>query len=706
MEILAILKVLQPARSTLGKNRNWGASFVALMILPTGAIAAQDEKQYANAKTEEVIVTSEIIDRPLSASGHSVEIFDENTLRSQGALLTLRDILDVSPNLSLVTGTGKAPTVRGVDGTGAAENAIAFFAGSRARLSWQIDDRPASYNEIVFGDLGIFDVERVEVLRGAQSSLVGRNAIAGTVVVKTKDPGFDFDAAAQLASGNYQQERTSGMINLPLLEDKLAFRFAADMYQRNSAVEYEAYEGVDNPEQMKALSLRGKILYQPNKNTDTRLLFTVSHTEFEGPQGEIIVRPFADRVSNAPAQPVHKPATTSIIGNLALPLTDKLDFQLITSATDFDFERKSTTSAGTIDTQEHMLEPRLLYEADSGATAVAGIYYYHARQDEQIALGPMSLSFDDSSDTLAAYTEGLIPLTSSLDLSVGLRYEQEDRQRNGGDADGAFVQIAADESYDAFLPKAGINWKPKENLSFGAQISRGYNSGGSGVAFVFPIVNFEYDEETVWTGELFGRQEFMDGKLQTRQNIFTSSYEDMQLPFDLTPENSRDESFVIRNADKVNTIGAELGLNVLVSDNLNLFGNIGLLETEVTDFPDSGIEENELLTAPNFTANTGATWVYAGLTASMVVRYSDAYFTDVNNRPRGKTDPYVIADAQLGYDFGRVRIFATAKNMFDEEKPVARYPGINPENQQPDEAFDTAVMLQPRTYLVSLLLSY
>lgn len=691
----------------MGKNSNRNVSFTLLITALASATVAYAQEQDTSSKIEEVIVTSEMIDRSLSRSGLSVDIFDEDTLRNQGVLTTLRDILDSSTNLSMMTGTGKAPTVRGIDGTGASENAIAFFSGSRARLSWQIDGRPASYNEIVFGDMGIYDVERIEVLRGAQSSLIGPNAIAGSMVVKTKDPVFDFEGSAQLAGGNFDQRRSSGMLNFPIVDEKLAFRIAADIYQRDNATEYEPYEGVDKPEQMEAIAVRAKALFQPTGDKDTRLLMTLSHTKYEGPQGEIIVRPFEDRVSNAPNQPVHKPTTTSLIGDFAMPLSDSMKFEVISSITDMEFVRESTSSAGRIETTEKTFEPRLRYSNDNGTSAVFGLYYHSADQDERIEFGPAgTLVFDQSTETLAVYTEGLIPLSATLDLSLGIRYEQEDRERVGGDADLVFVQISANENYEAFLPKVGLNWKPQENLSFGAQISRGYSSGGSGVSFVSPVVNFEYEKETVWTGELFSRQDFMGGRLQTKQNIFYSLYNDMQLPFDLTPENSRDESFVIRNADEVRTIGAELGLTLSTSEHTNVFGNIGLLETEITDYEGSGVEGNELLTAPNFSANTGFTLVRDNFNASVVARYSDAYFTDVNNRPRGKTDAYVVADAQAGYDFGNIRIFANIKNMFDNETSVARYPGFNTAIGEDDASLDTAVLLQPRTYTVGLQLDF
>lgn len=678
-----------------------------LSLLATSSSIAQEKKDTQENNIEKIVVTAELIDRSLDKSGNSVEIFDQDTLKNTAGLNTLRDVLNAVGNISLVTGTGKAPTVRGVDGTGAAENANAFFAGSRQRLSWQIDGRPASYNEVVFADLSLFDVEKIEVLRGPQSSLVGRNAIAGTVKINTQNPVFEHQGKLRLSAGNDKYRQLAGMVNLPIQDDSLAVRISANWFKKDAQTSYDPYPGVDNPGEIEGKTIRGKLLYKPDTKLESSLLLNLTHSAYTSPNSEIIVRPFEDRRSNFPQQPQHKPETTSLIADYALALNDNWQLNINTSATDFKFTRNAVpeTSNASINTKEYVLEPQLNYQ--NGETkAVMGVYYYQARQEEFIEF-IVAQNFTDDTDTLAAYAEGILPLSSNIDLSLGLRYEHEDRTRQGGDETGAIVNVFSDEDYDIFLPKVGLNWQATENSNWGIQISKGYNAGGGGVTFVLPIVNYSYDEETVWTYEVYGRQEFMQGKIRTTQNVFFSDYKNMQLPFDLTPENSRDEAFVIRNANKVETMGLELGLTATVSENLNLWGNISLLDTEITDYPTSGVEGNELLTAPNFTARLGLSWQQNNWQAGINSRYSNSYYTDVNNRPGGETDPYTVLDAQLSYQLDDYRIFAVVNNLFDNDKPVSRYPGVAPaDSAQPDSDFDSAVLLQARSFQIGIELSY
>jgi len=667
----------------------------ALLVLAAVSPAVAQGPEIGTLSLDGITVSGEMIQRSQQRTGTSVEVLDAEELERRPAVTTLRDVLEGVANVTMPTGAAKAPTIRGIDGTGPAENANAFFAGSRARLGLRIDGRPANYNEIVFGDYALWDVEKVEILRGPQSTLVGRNAIAGTVAVTTKDPTFEHEGAAETSIGNHEHRRFSGMANTPIVDDRLAVRLSADWLTSESAVNYQSFPSVDDPGEVEALSVRGKLLAHPELGQDATLRLTASHVSRKGPQGEIVVRPFEDRNSNFPQQPMHKPSTTSLGGMLEVELSDNWRLELDGSATDFEFTRTVAprTSNARIDAAEFALDPRVRYSGAGGFEALLGTHFYRARQEEFIEF-VADQNFDDETDTRAVYGEVIVPLGGRVELSVGARYEQEDRRRSGGDATGSVASIDSDRTFEAFLPKFGVNWQPVSGHNYGAFVSKGYNAGGGGIAFgfpnPFPVVHYEYDSETVWNYEIYGRQTLMGGRLRLTQNLFLARYTDMQLPFDLTPLDSRDELFVVRNADKVSTYGAELGAAFAVRDTVQVFGGIGLLQTKVDEYPGSGVEGNRLFGAPNMTASVGVAWRDDGWSAGLSARYSDGYFTDINNRPRGETDPYVVADAEVGYDFGAVRIFGEVKNLLDADDPVALYPGATP-------AADTAVLLRPRS---------
>ncbi|AUN32674.1 hypothetical protein C0V82_20360 [Niveispirillum cyanobacteriorum] len=255
----------------------------------------------------------------------------------------------------------------------------------------------------MFGDICLWDVERIEVLRDPQSKLVGRNAIAGTVVVDTKAPAFVQEGTAQIAAGNHDQRRASVMINLPLEADRVAPRLSADRYQRESVTNDDSYQGVSDPGRVKSTSLRGKLLFKAPSDPDRRLLVTGAHVDHRGLNGKIIVRPFANRRSNFPQQLVHEPHTNSLGLEAGIPLADGYRVEISTSYTNFRFRRRAVPNSSNahISTDEYMVEPRQRYEAADDKSLANSLNLYRARPHEFIEF-IAAQNFQDNADTAAA----------------------------------------------------------------------------------------------------------------------------------------------------------------------------------------------------------------------------------------------------------------------------------------------------------------
>ena len=675
---------------------------VAPFIAPA-MVAAQTTPPGDDETLSTVIVTAGKISRSLLDTPTSVSVLSARDLERRAALVTAKDLLEYTPNISVVGLGNQAPTVRGVDGTGAAKGADAFFAGSRPRLNVQIDGRPASYNEVTFSDSALWDVSHVEILRGAQSTLQGRNAIAGTIITKTKDPTFEPEAVVRVGGGNFEQRRYSGVVSGPLAGDSTAFRLSGDYYAKETFVEgFQPFEGVDDPGEFRGLNARGKLLFEPKSIDGLRTLLTLNHSDYTSPQTENVGRPFSRRKADFPAQPVFEVKTTSLIADTSYALSEQLTLEGVLSATDLGVNRRAEPGDGIldIDGHEYMFEPRLRFQGEGRLGGVAGVYLYRSQQDEAIDF-PSPQAFDDRVTTAALFGEGTVPLTDTLVLIAGVRFEQEKHERQGGDQ--VNVVISLDETYRAFLPKLGLAWRAQENTTLGVVALRGYNGGGAGFTFdedsnVF--TNYQYDPEYVSSIELFARREALDGRLGFTANVFYSEYKDMQLSYDLTPAVSSDFNFVVRNADRAESYGAELGADWAIGSGFSAYGSVGLLRSRITRYPDSGFQGNDQPFAPSFSAAGGITWRGdSGLEASFSGRYSGSYYSDLDNQPRGKVDSYFVANAQAGYRFSRARIYGTVENVFDSDKTLTVYSGATPED-------DTADIFAPRTYWAGVEFSF
>ncbi|AEF55561.1 TonB-dependent receptor [Marinomonas posidonica] len=665
------------------------------LVLMSEIAMADDSSDTINL--DAIIVSAELLDKSAKESAQSIEIYDEDTLKNQAGLNSAKDILNTTSNVNLVEGTGTAATVRGIDGTGAAQNTIAIYAGGRQRLNYEVDDRPLSFNEVVYSDINLFDVEKVEVLRGAQSTLSGRNAMAGTINIKTKDPVYEDETILRAAAGNYDAQELSAAVNRAIGDDDtMAYRLSADLKDRDSTVKYGSTDNVDDVSRYESVNLRGKLLIEPDSEDNKRLLLGVSHTDYAGPHLETVAAPYEDRkAATFDGQAYHNTIADTVSLDYSQDLNSDAYFRLNSSLTNAEFVR-TTADNGTnvdIDSTEIVLEPQLHYSNET-LSLVAGIYYYSAAEDEDTELFSTKYRYNDDTEALSAYIEGAFNLSDNLTLSLGGRQEHESRKRDGGVySNGATSNdFDYDENYSQFLPKVGINWQQSEMISWGAQISKGYNAGGAGIYFdnSFAVQDYDFKEETSWTYEIYSRQQFLQGKLSSSQNLFYSRYKDLQLAYSSSGDFDKDLSYLIANVDKVNTWGFEQGLTAILSDEFTLSGSLGFLNTEIVEFSsDTSLEGNDLAIAPSVTSSISLDWHKDNWTTNLNLRYSGAYYTYPNNESASKTDAYVVANARATYQMGDAQWFASIDNLFDEDAIIY-------------QRSTSAVLLQPRTFLVGV----
>lgn len=647
-----------------------------------------------------VMVSGERVERSIMETAASVSVTDAKAIAERPGVTTSNDVLARIPNVVTSETSNLAPAIRGVDGSGPIAGAGAFFAGTRPRMTVQMDGRPLSFNEVVFGDLSLWDVERVEMYRGAQSTLQGRNSIAGTMAVKTKDPTYEYELGGRIVAGNHRNLKFSSVVSGPIIEDQLAVRLSFDRQASRSYMKgLEPYGDVKNPGDFETLNLRGKVLVQPEALEGFSTLLTLNYMKHTGPQVEAVKRPFKDKVTNTPDMPVFVPRTLSGIAETSWEVNENFTFENTLAWTDVLVKRKAAPGWGIaeIDGRDLLAEPRLRFNGfDGRLKGVAGVYAFDTKQDEWIDF-PVVNTYDDKTRTWAVFGEATVSVLDDLDLILGGRYEQERRQRYGGQLG---FDIDFDKTYKVFLPKFGVAWHATDSLTVGTTVSRGYNGGGAGIDLYNDTgpIKYSYKPEYVWTYEAFARAELLDRRLQLTGNVFYSDYKDFQLPLKTPSPNPFSQ--VIRNADRVVTYGAEIGARWLPIPELELFGNIGLLKTEIKKFAGSSIEGKDLPRAPAFTADVGGVYRHAsGFDVSLDARFSDAYHSDASYVSRAKVDPYFVANAQLGYTYGSARVFAYVQNIFDSGKPVL----IDALTARSE---DSAYLLRPRTFGVGLEVSF
>ena len=167
----------------------------AAIAAPVVAQNAPTTQGLDESDIETILVIGERDERSLKDTVSSVSVLDGDSLNALRNF-SITDAVAEVPNV--VALSGAVPDIRGVSGNGSAGGFNSITGGARARVSTLVDGVPEPFVADRTGDSGIWDVQQIEVFRGPQSTLVGRNAIGGMIFVKTKDPTFDWEGARPL----------------------------------------------------------------------------------------------------------------------------------------------------------------------------------------------------------------------------------------------------------------------------------------------------------------------------------------------------------------------------------------------------------------------------------------------------------------------------------------------------------------------------
>lgn len=641
------------------------------------AQSASDEEE-AEPKNNSIIVTGERLPRTLKETASSVFVVRGEDVDTRAGGDDVADFLELIPNVQVVGNQNNGPTIRGQNSTGVLSGINAFFGGSRQRSTILVDGRPLSFNEFIFGQTGVWDIERVEVFLGPQTTAQGPDSIAGAIYVETADPTFESEFAVRAQGGNFDTYHLSGMVNVPVVSDELAIRAALDYRAHQSFVDFTFPEeaiGADRSDD-DYITGRVKLRWVPEALAGFTAQFTYNYTETNGPQSENVQPLFEDRTRSVPGVSVFDTQTHSVIAELSYEVAQ--GFTLSNRFTYADAQIERFAPAGTGDSQierdEITNEFLLTYAPTTGhVQGVAGVYVQEFDADEAINLAAFGLgdgAFTDEVSSLGLFGEVTVSPTERLHLTGGLRYQEATQGRDGGFA--VLPPVDFDETFSAWLPKGGIAYDVTDQVRIGFEARRGFNPGGVTLSFFTGQLD-TFDQETLWNYEFYARANGIDDRLDLAINVFYTDFDNAQRPVNVVvPGGIITE---IAQAEDARSYGAEVSAQFEIAPRVRLNAALGLLKTEIrTVSLEPGIEGNEFERAPGLSASFGIDLEpIDSFTLNLQGRFTDNYFSDDANTQLSAVDGFFIADAQASYTFGGVRLFAFVTNLFDEFNTLQQF---------------------------------
>jgi len=640
------------------------ARILGCLLIICGTAASGIAAEQETASLETITVTAQKQEENVQDVSVGVTVFDGQGIEDMG-IESVAEIADFVPNFMIYEfgmGLSGQPTMRGVCASATSE--------SSAAVGIYVDGVP-THPSAGLPD-GLFDIERIEVLRGPQGTLYGKNTEAGAINIITRQPDNMFRGKVSAEYG--EDDKIKGVFNLsgPLQKDKLFFSIVGEYDQKDGFIE-DTVTG-DILDDMEQWFGRGKLRWTPLENLDMSLIVSrLSHDDGA-------VRMNLTR-EGAAAFGLPAPEDRKTSSNVDLYRDMEGDLQALKAVYDINetftltsiTARKTFTTKASNDwdfTSVEMMET----ESDSKLCAISqelrlnastgnlqwivGLYADDDNIERTITNtlgGTIKAHREVNGNSYAVFGQASYFLTEQINLIGGMRYEQQELEYED------FLSDAGDDdSWEQISPKIALEYHLTPDIMSYASISKGYRSGGFN-QLASDEQYASYDEEILWSYELGMKSAFFNRRLIVNGAVYYMDINNMQVEEALDPH----EGYVT-NAAEATAMGAELEMSVRVAQGLTLSAGFGYCDITFDKYEDAlgNYEGNHNLYAPDYTYNIGAQYRHAGGMYARVdlIGYGKIYFDRANEYSR---DPYELVNGKIGYESEHYDMYLYCKNIFD-----------------------------------------
>jgi iron complex outermembrane receptor protein len=649
---------------------------------PEATTAADDEGD--DSATGTIVVTARRTEENVQRVPSAISAFNERTLDRIQATDTT-GLQGAVPNLNIVQGRGSSNAtnifIRGIG----QPDALQTFDPA---VGVYVDD--VYLSRIRGNQLDLLDLERIEVLRGPQGTLYGKNTIGGALKFVSRKPGQDYRATGSIAYGSFNQLELKGAASGPIT-DTIAAGFAVMRSKHDGYVEDSADSRDYNDKD--SVGGRAAIAFTPSTKVRIDLSADYSHDDASLNVGRPVnnlvtafglVLPVDNAVGTGsyhwkgrttPGLPNETKLTHyGFSGTAAIDVTDELTLKSITAyrnlkTDDFVDIDASQWQLGDVfvgvDQNQFSQEFQLAYTGER-LNAVAGLYYLdehvtshqEAFADDFLRFSLLAPPFnflrtvDDDLKTksYAAFANASYEVVPNVRLSAGLRYTKETKDyfrtttifSNFPGLAGTFVFAPDKAKWSDWSPMASVDWQVDPSAMLYARAAKGFKSGGFNGRANTARESSEYEPETAWSYEA-GFKTTIAGQLRLNGAVFHTDYKDFQARVGEADDSTVPPTplLTVLNVGKLRIRGAELEANWTPTRGLLLDAQIGYLDAEYKEFfdrrfPDQSRAFQTPAFAPKWTMRFGGQYAFdlgssGGITIGAQARYKSRTALAVDN---------------------------------------------------------------------------
>lgn len=666
--------------------------------------------QNAGDGIEEIVVTARKQAENLQEVPDSISVINADTILETG-IVNVRDYAKLIPNFDFdqaISPSYSTLTSRGITTPQGAEAPMAIIVDGI-----QLPD-------LTFANVDLLNIERIEVIRGPQGSLYGRNAIAGAINYVTKQPGNELDILAKATYANGDDKFFQAAVSGPIVKDNLFFSVAGGYHKADGTFPNVFLMEPANP--IETASIRSALIYNPGGALKVEGRFNFTDETFGVAGNEIL--------TNAELNQQESNVQFGVPLNQFRKLYEgalKIDYDFgpvaLTSITAYNQADQALVGDAdfvpgffvlqdvNLDIKSWSQEVRLSSTGDGPIRWLAGAFYQDRDTTNALIIPrddgtgmpdltvPLLVNSRDNgnSEAYAFFGQATVELGESWELTLGLRHDTD--KRSSFDELNPVV-TATNATFKALQPKASLMYRWADNFQTYVTVARGFRSGGFN-AFTSTAVDRQYEAETNWSYEAGFKGDFLDRRLLLSGAVFRIDMENEQLYF----VQSNPPAQNITTIPETEKTGIELEMTARPVPDLDITFGVGAVDSIIKSWPANPTTVgNKTYQVNTYDMSISAQYRFR-LTDSLSLRPYAAMelrgpvYWEANNIVKSPSTE--IFNVRLTLEGENWSIGGFAKNLTDEIYPIKV--GVN-RNGNPDQ--NTRVPSARRSYGVEAMVRF
>jgi iron complex outermembrane recepter protein len=649
-----------------------------------------------NLALEEIVVTAERRVGNLQSTPVAVSAFTADKLENLQVDETL-DLANNVPNLVLYTGVAN-PGMVNLYMRGAGEQ-IGGLVTSESAVGLYVDN---VYNaRLSAANFDLVDIERIEVLRGPQGTLYGRNSMTGALKIVTREANGETWAKGSVGYGSFDEITVSAGGGFALVEDAVGMTVSTQYRDQSDGWLENRATGEDRGVR-EVFSLRGKMSYFGSDTFKATLSGYYSDDDNDG-LTPVAVNSVTLENQTGGVRTVQSPNPSDgfteqyggsldmewEIGDVTLQsvtayidVKDGFRFDLsggveVAPSTFVTLIDRTSVASSSQWSQELQLSGKSF---DDRLDWIVGGFYFDEQADQQIddviffnALVPTII--DQESKSYALFAQGTYQLTDRLSGTAGVRWTKDEKSLTGQIdtffGSGIPALVDREDDWSVFTPRVGLDYQVSDDVFVYGSVSRGYRAGGyNGLTVANPTsFNTPFDPETVWAFELGSKADLLDNRVRVNTALFLNKFNDIQQSSTLGAG-----ATAIQNVGNVDVYGIETEITAIVTDALEIFGHVTVQDESYKELDPGSVAATQglgrLSHLSKLQTQLGFTYEHDLSDSGSIVLGSDYshrsnYFSDAANQPINRSGTIDLVNGFVSYraDGGKWKATLSGKNL-------------------------------------------